>query len=248
MDRLREANLFFGFSATATRKNADIYLQDELYDFFIEKGCMFGWFFLFVPVGQNNTTELMVTPEQRDRLRRKTMQVRRTRPIFVADFWNDGALTNGCMSGGTLYFHINYCGDVEPCVFIHFAEENILDIYRQGGHLWDVLKSPLFTKLRQVNRKDPNRLRPCCIIDHNEWLEGVIRETGARPTHPGAEDVIGRLAPQIREWAEEYRKLADPAWYESGEYEWAKVDTQQDRELPPQDRLYVGAEAPRKIH
>jgi len=232
MDRLREARLLFGFSATATRLNADVYLQDEFYDFLQEKGCLFGWFFMFVPVGQDSTMDLMVTPEQRDRLRAKTMELRRTRPIFVADFWNDGALTDGCMSGGTLYFHVNYRGDLEPCVFIHFAQDNILDIYRRGGHLWEVLKSPLFTKLRQVNRKDPNRLRPCCIVDHNEWLEEVIRETGAPPTHPGADDVIGRLAPQLREWAEAYRKLADPVWYDSGTYEWAKIDTRAAREMP----------------
>ncbi len=224
MDRLREAGLFFGFSATATRRNADIYLQDEFYDYMIEKGCMFGWFFLFVPVGQDANADLMVTPQQRDNLRAKTMEIRRTRPVFIADFWDDGSLTNGCMSGGTLYFHINYCGDVEPCVFMHFAQDNILDIYSHGGHVWDALKSPLFRKVREVNRRDPNRLRPCCIIDHNEWLEEAIKESGAHPTHPGAEDIIGRLAPQLREWAEEYRQFADHAWYESGEYEWAKPE------------------------
>ncbi|NIM04986.1 MAG: radical SAM protein, partial [Armatimonadetes bacterium] len=84
MDRLQEAGAFFGFSATATRNNADVYIQDEFYDFMIEKGCMFGWFFIFVPVGQDNAMNLMITPEQRNRLRRKSMEIRRKKPIFVA--------------------------------------------------------------------------------------------------------------------------------------------------------------------
>jgi MoaA/NifB/PqqE/SkfB family radical SAM enzyme len=187
-----------------------------------EKGCLFGWFFLFVPVGQDSTTDLMVTPQQRDRLRRTVAQMRRTKPIFVADFWNDGCLTGGCMSAGSLYLHINYRGDVEPCVFMHFAEENIVDMHRRGGHLWHVLETPLFKRIREVNRKDPNPLRPCPIIDHNEWLEEALKGTHARPTHPGAEDIVGRLAPNVRAWAQEYGKLADYAWYQSGEYEWAQ--------------------------
>jgi len=222
MDALREAGVFFGFSATATRLNAEVYLDERFYDHMIEKGCMFGWFFIFVPVGQDSSPDLMVTPQQRDRLRQMVYRMRATKPIFVADFWNDGCLTGGCMSGGTLYMHVNYRGDLEPCVFMHFAEENIVDIYQRGGHLWEVLNTPLFRRIREVNRRDPNPLRPCPIIDHNEWLEEALRGTNARPTHPGAEDIVGRLAPQVRAWAAEYAKLADYAWYHSGQYEWAK--------------------------
>jgi MoaA/NifB/PqqE/SkfB family radical SAM enzyme len=222
MDRLREAGLFFGFSATATRLNAEAYLRDEFYEQMMAKGCLFGWFFIFVPVGQDSRIDLMVTPEQRNRLRAYVNEVRRTKPIFVADFWSDGCLTGGCMSGGTLYFHVNYRGDLEPCVFMHFAKDNILDMYRRGGHLWEVLKSPLFCRIREINRRDPNLLRPCPIIDHNEWLEEAIRSVGAVPTHKGAADIIGRLAPALRAWSAEYGKIADKVWYESREYTWAQ--------------------------
>ena len=222
MDALREAGVLFGFSATATRLNTQVYYDEAFYDHLIEKGCLFGWFFIFVPVGQDSSTDLMVTPTQRDKLREAVSRMRQTKPLFVADFWDDGCLTGGCMSGGTLYMHVNYRGDLEPCVFMHFAEENILDIYKRGGHLWDVLDTPLFRRVREVNRRDPNPLRPCPIIDHNEWLEEALSGTNARPTHPGAEDIVGRLAPQVRAWAAEYGKLADQAWYHSGQYAWAQ--------------------------
>ena len=222
MDALREAGILFGFSATATRLNTQVYYDEAFYDHLIEKGCLFGWFFIFVPVGRDSSIDLMITPAQRDKLRQAVYRVRQTKPIFVADFWDDGCLTGGCMSGGSLYMHVNYRGDLEPCVFMHFAEENILDIYERGGHLWDVLDTPLFRRIREVNRRDPNPLRPCPIIDHNEWLEEALRGTSAQPTHPGAEDIVGRLAPQVRSWAAEYAKLADHAWYHSGQYEWAR--------------------------
>jgi len=223
MDRLREAGCFFGFSATATRNNADVYFQDEFYDHMIEKGCFFGWFFIFVPVGQDADVNLMVTPEQRDKLREVTSGIRRRKPIFVADFWNDGCLTDGCMSGGTLYLHVNYRGDLEPCVFMHFAKDNIMDMYAKGQHLWDVLQTPLFRAIREVNRKDPNRLRPCPIIDHNEWLEQAIRKVGAHPTHEGAEDIIGRLKEDVRQWSASYAPYAEKAW-NSPEYQWFHKD------------------------
>jgi MoaA/NifB/PqqE/SkfB family radical SAM enzyme len=222
MDALKQAGVLFGFSATATRLNAEVYYDEEFYDFMAEKGCIFGWFFIFVPVGQDSSADLMVTPQQRDRLRETVYRMRATKPIFVADFWNDGCLTGGCMSGGSLYMHVNYRGDLEPCVFMHFAEENIHDIYARGGHLWEVLKSPLFVKLREINRKDENLLRPCPIIDHNEWLAEALAATNAHPTHTGAEDVVTRLAPEIRQWSAEYAKLADYAWYQSGQYAWAQ--------------------------
>jgi MoaA/NifB/PqqE/SkfB family radical SAM enzyme len=222
MDALREAGILFGFSGTATRLNVEAYYHEEFYDFMIEKGCLFGWFFIFVPVGQDSSVDLMVTPQQRDKLRQVVYRMRATKPIFVADFWNDGCLTGGCMSGGTLYLHVNYRGDLEPCVFMHFAEDNILDMYARGQHLWEVLNTPLFRRIREVNRRDPNLLRPCPIVDHNEWLAEALQGTNARPTHPGAEAIVTRLAPQVREWATEYGKLADYAWYQSGQYDWAK--------------------------
>lgn len=222
MDKLREAGLFFGFSATATRLNAEAYLTEEFYEKMIVKGCLFGWFFIFVPVGKDSTIDLMVTPEQRDKLRAFTAHIRRTKPLFVADFWNDGCLTGGCMSGGSLYFHVNFRGDLEPCVFMHFAKDNILDLYDRGGRLWDVLRSDLFCRVREVNRKDPNLLRPCPIIDHNEWLAEALRGAGAIPTHDGAEDIIGRLAPELRAWAEVYAAFADRAW-DSHEYDFARA-------------------------
>ncbi len=222
MDALRAAGIGFGFSATATSRNVEAYLDEAFYDHLIAKGCMFGWFFLFVPVGQDSTLELMISPEQRNRLRQTVSRLRVTKPLFVADFWDDGGLTGGCMSGGSLYLHINYRGDLEPCVFMHFAEDNILDYYAQGKHLWEVLETPLFTRLRAINRRDPNLLRPCPLIDHNEWLEEVLHSTGAKPTHPGAEHIITTLAPEVRAWAEQYRQIADPVWYESDEYRWAQ--------------------------
>ena len=49
----------------------------------------------------------------------------------------------------------------------------------------------------------------------------VIKECKPRPTHPGAEDIVGRLRPEVQQWAKEYSVLAEKAWW-SPEYEWAR--------------------------
>lgn len=226
MDRLREAGALFGFSATATSRNVDVYLDERWIDHMIAKGCLFGYFFMFVPVGKDDDLSLMLSPQQRNALRAWSMEIRRRKPVFVADFWNDGCLTDGCMAGGQLYLHLNYRGDVEPCVFMHFAQDNLKDLYANGKGLADALKSDFFCAVRKRNRKHKNRLQPCMIVDHTHWLREAVAEGHARPTHPGAEAILTGHFDGLRNWSCEYARLADAAW-ESGEYDWAKKDDQE---------------------
>ena len=107
MDHLREAGAVFGFSATYTRNNVDALIDEAFIDLMIEKGAMYGWFFMFIPVGKDDDMNLMCTPSQRDAMRRHVLNLRKTKPIFVVDFWNDGPMVEGCMAGGRSYLHIN---------------------------------------------------------------------------------------------------------------------------------------------
>jgi len=53
---------------------------------------------------------------------------------------------------------------------------------------------------------------PCMIIDNPEVLRSVVRKSGAHPTHPGAETVIGEIAPFLDGYAQEIHGLWDPVW------------------------------------
>lgn len=207
MDNLREAGAVFGFSATYTRNNTDVVGSDEFIDMLIDKGALYGWFFTFVPVGKDADMSLMCTPEQRNHMRERVLHFRATRPIFVADFWNDGPLVGGCIAGGRSYLHINAHGDIEPCVFVHFAVDNI-----RNTTLKEVLKSPFFLEIKKRMPFNENHLRPCMIIDNPHILREVVSLCGAHPTHEGAECVTTVLAGQLDEYAEAYGKIADVAW------------------------------------
>ena len=109
-------------------------------DFLVDKGATYAWTFHYVPIGRDPDLDMMITPEQRAWLVKRVAEIRMTKPILVADFWNDGHFTGGCIAGGRMYFHINAAGMVEPCAFVHFATDNIRD-----KSLKEILASPLFT-------------------------------------------------------------------------------------------------------
>jgi hypothetical protein len=51
------------------------------------------------------------------------------------------------------------------------------------------------------------------IIDIPDVLREVVKESGARPTHPGAEDILdGPIAREVDRVAAEYGEIADRKW------------------------------------
>ena len=100
MDRMRKAGLIFGVSVTYTRKNTEELASEEFVDMLVDKGATFAWYFTYVPVGKDVDVELMATPEQRAYMYEKVLEYRRTKPIFIMDFWNDGEISHGCIAGG----------------------------------------------------------------------------------------------------------------------------------------------------
>ncbi|MEN6429340.1 MAG: radical SAM protein, partial [Coriobacteriales bacterium] len=153
---LREAGVPYGFSTMVTRENCEDVIADEFNDFLVEEGCLWGWHFLYMPVGRDADPSLMPTPEQREMLRQRGAQyIRSRKELFVIDFWNDAPYVGGCIAGARRYFHINANGDVEPCIFAHFATHNIKDV-----SLAEALSSPFFSDIKSRQPYDDNLLRP----------------------------------------------------------------------------------------
>lgn len=185
MDRLRERGAVFGVSLTATRENMEEITSDGFVDFLVEKGARYGWVFHYIPIGRNPNPDLMLTPEQRAYMATRVPAIRQNKPIVLADFWNDGEFTQGCIAGGRRYFHVTASGVVEPCAFVHFSTHNINE-----HSLEEILRSPLFTAFQKRQPFCDDHLRPCPIIDVPSALRDIVAESGAGPTHAGAGDVL----------------------------------------------------------
>ncbi len=208
-DLLRDAGLLFGVSVSQTRHN---YLEVSSHDFarlLVEKGAYVVWYFQYIPIGREPDTGLMLLPNQRDTVRRRLREIRNSYPLFICDFWNDGPYIAGCLAGGREYFHINANGDVEPCVFVHFAVDNI-----EGKSLKEVLNSPFFKGIRANQPFSDNPLTPCMIIDAPDRLRALLHTYNAHPTHEGAETMVNQLAGFLDEYSGAYRRIADRTWQE----------------------------------
>jgi len=208
MDNLREIGVPFGFSVMVTRQNVDTIISDEFNDMLMEKGCLIGWHFLYIPVGRTPYTSLMPTAEQRELMRRMGAQrIRNEKPIFIVDFWNDAPFVGGCIAGGRNYFHINAHGDVEPCIFVHLAVDNI-----KQKSLKEVINSPYFRAIRARQPYSDNLLRPCMIIDHPHVLRGLCKECQPYPTDGPVCGFIDSLAHDLDRYSHEAAAVLDPVW------------------------------------
>lgn len=174
MELLRENGLPFGVSCCYTSANASSIASEEFFDWLIEKGALFAWVFTYMPVGVGSPTSLMVHADQREHLYRFIREMREKKPLFTLDFQNDGEFVGGCIAGGRRYLHINAAGDVEPCVFAHYANVNIRET-----SLLNALRSPLFMQYYEGQPFDDNLLKPCPILENEGLLADMVKRAGA---------------------------------------------------------------------
>ncbi|MEJ2726830.1 MAG: radical SAM protein, partial [Deltaproteobacteria bacterium] len=208
-EHLNRAGLIIGTSATVTRQNVEVVSSDKFIDRMIGLGSVAQMYFLYIPVNGRADFSLMVTPEQRDLLRRRVLEVRNSKPMFVLDFWNDGPYVDGCIAGGRKYFHINARGDVEPCVYTHIAVDNIHDT-----SLVQALNSKLFRDIRSRQPHNQNHLRPCMIIDNPHVMRDIIRKNVPSFTHTGAEEIYTTRSDDMDRYAQAWGVLAERVWAE----------------------------------
>ncbi len=209
MDHLKRAGIFFAISTTQTKLNTETIGSDPFIDFLVEKGCIFLWNFHYIPIGRDADLSLMATPEQRAWIRERFAYFRATKPLLMVDFWNDGCLTEGCIAGGRKYFHVNARGDLEPCVFCHFAYDNVKET-----PLMEALNSPLFQEIRSRQPFSENLFINCPLIDHPEHGREFALKFARYFTHEGAEGFFTELAPAIEAYSKTYREMAEAAWKE----------------------------------
>jgi MoaA/NifB/PqqE/SkfB family radical SAM enzyme len=226
MDLLRRAGVPFGISLTATRENADVLLSEEIVSHYMEeKGAIYAWLFHYMPIGRSFTVDRMVTPDQRQRMLDRQLDLMRNRGLFFIDFWNGGPMSGGCMSAGRSggYFHIDWNGDVSPCVFMPYAVENVYEMYRAHRTLTSVLDRPVFKEIRAWQlkyagrtgeRRTGNMFAPCPIRDHHEVAHDILVRLGARPIHEDAALALGdaEYARRMVEYGQQISSRLDPIW------------------------------------
>jgi len=199
MDYLHKYGVLFGFSLTHTSVNHDYATSDAFIDTMVEHGAAFGWVFQYIPIGKDPEMSLVPSAQQRLERRDRVLDFRKNKPILIYDFWNDGDSVDGCIAWGRKYLHITAKGMVEPCVFVHFAKDSIYE-----KSLGECLRSDAFIEARRRQPFTDDVRRPCPQIDHPEILQELVAKYGLKPTHEGAEDIVGVRFDAVCQTAREY--------------------------------------------
>ena len=210
MDLLKAHKLLFGTSICYTSQNYKTVTSDEFLDMIIGKGVRYTWYFHYMPVGNDASTDLLLNPEQREYMYHRVREIRDFeggKPIFALDFQNDGEFVSGCVAGGKYYCHINPNGDVEPCVFIHYSSANIKE-----KSLLECLQQPLFLEYQANQPFNDNHLRPCPMLENPERLQEMVHATGAKSTDLEAPETCEHLCGKCSHYAEEWKPVAEKLW------------------------------------
>jgi len=225
-ENLRNQGVPFGISITAMKNNAEFVISDEFMDFYFEQqGAIYGWIFQYMPIGRSYTLDLMVTPEQRKWMFEQEQHLVRDKKLFIADFWNSGAVSNGCISGGRPggYFYIDWNGNCLPCAFYPYTVDNIYEVYKKGGNLNTILMSPFFQSIQKWQRNYSymkpahevgNQICPCAIKDHYRDARETIEATGAKPADEAAAAALKdkEYAKGLSAYGDAIARLTQPIW------------------------------------
>jgi MoaA/NifB/PqqE/SkfB family radical SAM enzyme len=226
LDALRKQGVIFGVSMTATQKNAEVLLSDELIKHLLDdKGAIYAWIFQYMPIGRSSALDLMITPEQRKWMLQRESDLMFKEKRFLIDFWNGGPLSAGCISAGRTggYFYIDWNGNISPCVFFPYSVDNILKVYESNRSLSSVLSNPLFQSIRKWQHEyrgdgkpeeTCNLYIPCPIRDHFEFAHEAIQRHKAKPMDSSAACALDDKAyyEGMVNYGKKTAELLNPIW------------------------------------
>ena len=227
MAHLREVGVPFGISITAICSNCEQILSDRVLNFYFEEqGAFYAFIFQYMPIGRFPNLDWMPTPDQRIPFWKRSREVVRERHYFLLDFWNHGPLVEGCIAAGREkgYLHIDWNGDVMPCVFMPYVSANLPEIYALGGTLNDVWTTPLFNAVRQWQRdygygcrelsKEGNWMLPCPFRDHFATFRTWIESQEIKPQEGVAPEILTNqvFCEKMLAYDTEQARLVQPLW------------------------------------
>jgi len=227
MENMRKAGVPFGISATVNRENCDKLLSDEFLDyFFYTQDAFYAFYFQYLPIGRNVCFDMMPSPQQRFEFWQKTWQIIEKKNLFLIDFWNHGPIANGCIAAGRDggYLHIDWNGEVMPCVFTPYSVGNVNNTYQQNGTLNDLWNMPFLNAIRrwQIDYGygnagltiNGNWLKPCPYRDHHKLFMQWLEQYKPEPENESAAYILNdsEYHHKLIEYDHELNKVFDLTW------------------------------------
>lgn len=186
MKTLKEAHVPFGFSAMITHQNCKAVTSRQWFDDMWKRGARFGYMIDYVPLKHGLEPTFVLTDDDRA-IKSKALEKRRAegRPLIYNLPPDEYKLFGQCMSAGRGFMHINADGFVEPCVFTHYAVDNIRDT-----PIVEILSSEFFSSLRNELSHAPNPKGECQLFANSNRVKSIAKRTGAFCTEARTEDEV----------------------------------------------------------
>ena len=173
LDDLEERKLLFGVSLTVTTENMVEVTSPGFVRSLYDKGCRLVFFIEYVPVAPE-TAHLAPGDTERLMLEKAQESLRERFPgmIFLS-FPGDEKQMGGCLAAGRGFFHINPYGGAEPCPFSPYS-----DISLKEHTLLQVLESPFFKKVREMNAQETEHKGGCALFMKEAQVKSLLFPVG----------------------------------------------------------------------
>lgn len=172
------AKIYFGISITVYQENFEEVASKAFVEEMNEFGVFVISYVLYMSFNGNNDVFSPPTAEQIDQLERWVNYIRNNYPIFPVIGRNGSDRVTACPAAeGRI--HITALGDVEPCVFCHFAADNI-----KNKSILEVMDSEFFRRIRMFNNTGVSCFTPCKAM-YSLFLRNDFIEAGAHQTTQG---------------------------------------------------------------
>lgn len=168
--RLKERGLLFGTSLTAARANFGTIFDDGFIGSLVSAGSRLIFFVEYIPAAED-TGDLVLDESQREGVKGIIGGFRTKFPasFFAFPFEEDDY--GGCLASGRGFVHISASGDVEPCPFAPYSDQNIGEVT-----LKEALGSPLLAAIRG-NRDSLGETKGGCSLWKNREQVARLRRT-----------------------------------------------------------------------
>ncbi|WP_455369909.1 radical SAM/SPASM domain-containing protein [[Eubacterium] cellulosolvens] len=179
IERLTKMGVITGISVTITRLNYRYWMKPKNIDRLISQGVLLAAFLEYIPVAkeEQNVSDgekgmkkrLMLNQAEHEMFRKKMLNYRKTKPIYLLNTPGDELLHGGCLSAGRGFAHITPAGDLTPCPVCNTSTHNLAT-----SNLREGLASALFTEIRERESLLGMKGIPCGLLSNKKEMKEII--------------------------------------------------------------------------
>lgn len=168
MQKLKECGIPFGVSITVTGTNIDEVLSDTFTKQLIENGSRLFIYVEYVPV-EVGTEPLVLSKADKLRLNEYADKSAKQFLALFVPFPGDEGMYGGCLAAGRGFVYISSSGNLEPCPFAPFSDQNVKTV-----SLKEALQSKLLSEVRHNHYLLKEGDGGCALWSNREFIKSTF--------------------------------------------------------------------------